>query len=249
MPSTSYAKPNGNHLEPLTWQQTTLSPAPPSTATRTTAPERTRSVKQPNKPSKANGKIGTRPHLIGSVSDSATLPSTGSTLNWQQELFQSTANSTTSFDQALESSSKRHQSPTKSSTTSSHPHTNSNPNQSRKQQVKDEETFGIANSPPTASPRPRTSAPGDRQTKSSKTSLKSPKPSRTSSNSLLPPSTPTSQSTSNSGTTTPRGTTTSIGGAGEARYAGPTFHNSPAPSSLPMPSFLLKRQQRSDLTA
>ena len=28
----------------------------------------------------------------------------------------------------------------------------------------------------------------------------------------------------------------------EPRYAGPTFHNSPAPSSLPMPSFMLRRQ-------
>ncbi|BGP31952.1 hypothetical protein JCM10296v2_003731 [Rhodotorula toruloides] len=28
----------------------------------------------------------------------------------------------------------------------------------------------------------------------------------------------------------------------EARYAGPTFHNSPAPSSLPVPSFLLRRK-------
>ncbi|GAA5870702.1 hypothetical protein JCM3774_001729 [Rhodotorula dairenensis] len=28
----------------------------------------------------------------------------------------------------------------------------------------------------------------------------------------------------------------------EPRYAGPTFHNSPAPSALPMPSFMLRRQ-------
>ncbi|GAA5981657.1 hypothetical protein JCM10908_004552 [Rhodotorula pacifica] len=29
----------------------------------------------------------------------------------------------------------------------------------------------------------------------------------------------------------------------EPRYAGPTFHNSPAPSALPMPSFMLRRHQ------
>ena len=253
MPTTSRAQPNGNNLEPLTWQQTSLSTASQATTSRTAQPERSRSTKQSNKATKPNGKIGARPHLSGAVSDSAVLPATGSTLNWQQELFQSNANST-SFDQAIESPSvvshKRQQSPTKSSSSA-----NLNSNHSRKQQAKVDQTFGIANldfNPPSA-PSPRTQQPRngsttDRQAKSSKTSLKSPKPSRSSSNSLLPPSTPTPQSKSNSGTSTPRGSSAASAG-GEARYAGPTFHNSPAPSSLPMPSFLLKRQQRNDLTA
>ena len=37
-------------------------------------------------------------------------------------------------------------------------------------------------------------------------------------------------------------TPTKSAAAVEPRYAGPTFHNSPAPSALPMPSFMLRRQ-------
>ena len=237
MPLPSSSSARSNALEPLTWQQTSLSTAAPSPAARTPAPERTRSAKPSNKPSAKKEKVAPRPHLHGSASDSAALPSTGSPLNWQQELFQSNPNSSSSFDQPIETTTKRQHSPTKQS----HPNTQN----TKRQSAKDDETFGLANlefNP--ASPRPQrtphSTSTNDRSTKPSKSSLKSPKPSRSSSNSLLPPSTPTSKSTSNSGTSTPR----SALGPGETRYAGPTFHNSPAPSSLPMPSFLLKRQQR-----
>ncbi|GEM07338.1 proteophosphoglycan ppg4 [Rhodotorula toruloides] len=42
--------------------------------------------------------------------------------------------------------------------------------------------------------------------------------------------------------TTSTGYSTPVKVVPEARYAGPTFHNSPAPSSLPVPSFLLRRK-------
>ncbi|GAA6027349.1 hypothetical protein JCM8097_002616 [Rhodosporidiobolus ruineniae] len=51
-----------------------------------------------------------------------------------------------------------------------------------------------------------------------------------------------SSSSTTTGFSTPTKALSPPSGPVEPRYAGPTFHNSPAPSSLPVPSFMLRRK-------
>ncbi|GAA5960400.1 hypothetical protein JCM21900_003540 [Sporobolomyces salmonicolor] len=155
-----------------------------------------------------------RPALHASVSDNSAV-SGGPSLNWQQELLLNT-------DIQASLLSDRH-------THSSSPTKNSNltPARQRQQRIKDNITFGLGDldlndseeydlDDVFASPASRQNS-GRRQNRS----RTAPSPAT-----AVVFSTPTKQSPA----------------PAEPRYAGPTFHNSPAPSSLPVPSFLLRRQ-------
>jgi hypothetical protein len=140
-----------------------------------------------------------------------------SSLTWQQELLQQSD----SAPRYAPSSS-----PTKSQL-NSHQHSqggsgNVTPTKLRRQRQKDEETFGIGGLDLTG---------GDHVY-----------------DDLFSPSTPPhsqnrhQQQYANSAPRPRPAATMSTPTKVEARYAGPTFHNSPLPSSLPVPSFLLRRK-------
>jgi hypothetical protein len=98
-------------------------------------------------------------------------------------------------------------------------------NNNRRQQILDESTFGPSNSS-------SSSLAHDVFSSSTSASLRSsPRPS------------PARRPSPNASTTTPtRPTNNATSTPAEPRYAGPTFHNSPAPSSLGIPNFLAEKR-------
>ncbi|GAA5860109.1 hypothetical protein JCM1840_001889 [Sporobolomyces johnsonii] len=155
-----------------------------------------------------------RPALHASVSDNSAV-SSGPTLNWQQELLLNTDLQTSLLNDRHTHSS----SPTKSS--------NLTPARQRQQRIKDNITFGLGDLDLNDSEEYDLddvfTSPASRQNSG-----------RRQNRSRTAPSTATAVIFS----TPPK----QPQAPAEPRYAGPTFHNSPAPSSLPVPSFLLRRQ-------
>lgn len=149
-----------------------------------------------------------RPPLNGFHSDSAA---TTTGLTWQQELLQS-------------SGGERSISPQKS-------HTASGKGPSRRQQQRDEQTFGIGSLDLTS---------GESASEDLFGALEPERTPRRSKNQQQ------QKQQKHSGDISARhqqyATPTKVSMPAEERYAGPTFHNSPLPSSLPTPSFLLRRK-------
>ncbi|GAA5835633.1 hypothetical protein JCM11251_002983 [Rhodosporidiobolus azoricus] len=162
-----------------------------------------------------------RPPLLTSVSDNGT--ATGSSLNWQQELLLHTS----------DLSALHQPSPVK-------PVSNLTPARQRRHQQRDNITFGLGDldlddgseelDDIFASPGRNSAGGGGRN---------APHLSQAASRNRTNPS-----SAAATGFSTPMKPIQPSAAAVvvEPRYAGPTFHNSPAPSSLPVPSFMLRRK-------
>lgn len=204
----------------LTWQQETLRSTPSGGQRPRVDSGPTRSSgggnREGRKQQSQSSKAQPRPPLAGSVSDSAT------GLTWQQELLQQSDSASTPNRYSSSSS------PSKNAPTN------------RRQQERDDQTFGmggleIGDKGPFAmddlfSPPP-------------------PSPNYNHSNNQHQNNVSQNQNGGNNGgggrQQQQRNAPSTPTRAVEARYAGPTFHNSPAPSSLPTPSFLLRRQATS----
>lgn len=217
---------DGKQKQSMTWQQETLRSTPgggqrqrvESVPTRSSGGANKEARKQQSKSSKAQR----RPPLGGSVSDSAA------GLTWQQELLQQSDSAPTPNRYSSSSS------PSKNASTNRH------------QQERDEQTFGMGGL-----------EIGDKGQFAMDDLFSPPPPSPNHNHAYNQHQNNVSQN--QSGGNTNGGNNKSGGGrqqqqskapstptrAVEARYAGPTFHNSPAPSSLPTPSFLLRRQATS----
>ncbi|GAA6015103.1 hypothetical protein JCM11491_001663 [Sporobolomyces phaffii] len=215
--------------ENLSWQQELFKSAPAprrndannhpnSPASRSIAPRTTRQ----SGPAPHSRHAAPRPALHASLSDpNASSSSANASLNWQQEmLLQSglqTSTLTNPPDRRVNSAS-----PTKASSAVPPPTTSSSmtPARQRQHRIKDSITFGDLD---LSEFQDQQHSPASRHNSTRRTTPRRPSPPT---NDLLAvPVTPTKQSDT-------------LG----PRYAGPTFHNSPAPSSLPVPSFVLRRQ-------
>ncbi|KAM0787576.1 hypothetical protein ACM66B_003646 [Microbotryomycetes sp. NB124-2] len=205
----------------LTWQQQSLSRSN-STSTDSKRNSSKQSHKQPaqrdarpggDTHSKSSRQLANKPQSVQASSNASPISHSApvsSALTWQQELLQQSDSANANI--------------TPNSGRSSTPQKGISPAKLRRQQQKDQETFGLgaldlATNDASAHATPKR-ALGQRGAQNGAQQPK-PRPAPTNgSGSPLTPSKPT-----------------------EERYAGPTFHNSPLASSLPTPSFLLRKKQ------
>ncbi|GAA5928773.1 proline-rich nuclear receptor coactivator motif-containing protein [Sporobolomyces koalae] len=219
--------------ENLSWQQELLKSAPVNTVSRrgnkvSDSPGSRAGPRNPARQSAPTSRQhNARPPLNTSASDTS-MSTTNPSLNWQQEMLLQTDLQTSALTDRRANSS----SPIKSSTAYVHgqSHQNVTPARQRQQRIKDSITFGLTDlhlseaDDYSAKEDPNFASPVSRHNSTS---------SRRTPRRVSPPAvaaelvTPTKQQDQ-----------LSLG----PRYAGPTFHNSPAPSSLPVPSFVLRRQ-------
>lgn len=210
-------------VEGLTWQQQEglkRSNTGPSSSSRRQGQGQGRASQQRSHSQQQQS----RPLLHPSLSDSQSQTQQGGVggLTWQQALLASSSSAPAS-DTVLAHSRHLNSSPLKHSHAhGTGQHTPSKSKAvtavSRRQQARDDETFG-----PSMSSLSLSHSPSQPQSPRRSAPQSAPRPSRSAHDQTLL-STPTKLT--------------------EARYAGPTFHNSPLPSSLPVPSFLLKRMER-----
>ncbi|GAA6061221.1 hypothetical protein JCM10212_002680 [Sporobolomyces blumeae] len=230
--------------EALSWQQELLRTAPnghASTRSRDqvdspkTRPSRSRNT-VPGA-SRHGAPKAARPPLQSSQSDTAAPASSGNpALNWQQAMLLSSDLQTSALtDRRVHSSS-----PTKPS----HPQVNSGmtPARQRQHRIKDSITFGLSDldlSEFDGELEPSHSdvgyqSPVSRHNSTTRRHGHHASTSKGGSRRVSPPAVEFTTPTKTAGA--------GLEVVGEPRYAGPTFHNSPAPSSLPVPSFVLRRQ-------
>ncbi|GAA5885110.1 hypothetical protein JCM16303_006406 [Sporobolomyces ruberrimus] len=229
--------------ENLSWQQELFKSAPTaqssrnlhhhkvtdSPGSRTGVAPRTTRRSAPTPQQHRN--IAPRPALHPSLSDSNAATNSSSSnpsLNWQQEMLLQSDLQTSN----LATTDRRVHSASPTKPTSNHVQSNSTstmtPARQRQHRIKDSITFGLNDldlSELHEAPQQQSyhNSPVSRHNSMRGTRTT---PRRNSPPAVAEAVTPTKQDTNNLG----------------PRYAGPTFHNSPAPSSLPVPSFVLRRQ-------
>ncbi|GAA5944716.1 hypothetical protein JCM3775_006478 [Rhodotorula graminis] len=210
----------------LSWQQELLRSGSTRSATRGDSPvarPRSRGVSSNAKDSRSNAQAASaaksRPALHTSHSESGTTGA-GPSLNWQQELLLSMDPAGT-VQQQPSQAQQQQQLGAPAGTT---------PARQRRNQIKDSITFGLSSVDLSEDDTDVFASPGSRRGGHAGASRGG--------RSAQPASAPTSFSTPSKAQQQQAAPASLV----EPRYAGPTFHNSPAPSSLPMPSFMLRRK-------
>ena len=227
--------------ESLSWQQELL-----KTTSTSVAPTRNNRTRNENKvfesspnsrpsPRQTRNSVPTphrhapnnkpRPVLHPSLSD--TNPSSNPCLNWQQEMLLQTDLQTSALSENRRTHSSSPTKPSPVTVTHTAPSSTMTPARQRQQRIKDSITFGLNDldlSDDAHSAEDIFNSPISRHNSMNR---------RTHQNQGMRRQSPP--------TNTEFATPTKSDSL-EPRYAGPTFHNSPAPSSLPVPSFVLRRQ-------
>ncbi|GAA5848055.1 hypothetical protein JCM9279_007433 [Rhodotorula babjevae] len=210
----------------LSWQQELLRSGSTRSATRGDSPvsrPRSRGVSSTAKDSRSSAQASSstatksRPTLHTSHSETGTTGA-GPSLNWQQELLLSM--DPAQQPQPSQAQQQQQQLGAPAGIT---------PARQRRNQIKDSITFGLANVDLSEDDADVFASPGSRRGGHAGASRggRSTQSSSAPTSFATPPRAPQQAAPA---------------GLVEPRYAGPTFHNSPAPSSLPMPSFMLRRK-------
>ncbi|SCZ93460.1 BZ3500_MvSof-1268-A1-R1_Chr6-3g08675 [Microbotryum saponariae] len=223
-PSNGDATTNAASSQPLSWQQELLTQ---SSSEKTTRPKKNNSNTNRGqrttptnanhstheispRPAKGGGKNqqgqGARPALTASQSEG-----TPNALTWQQQLLQTSGGGGTNSISSMQTSQSAG---------------NATPAKLRRQQQKDNETFGIGTLALDQSDSDAANGYHHHHT-----------------NGTHSPRTPQRRSDRTS-SKKEASQPIAFSPSAEPRYAGPTFHNSPLPSSLPTPSFILRKQQQ-----
>jgi len=216
----------------LSWQQELLRSGSTRSATRGDSPvarPRSRGVSASTaKDSRSTGTASSaasksRPALHSSHSETGTTGA-GPSLNWQQELLLSMDPAVMAQQQPSQPQSQQQQQQQQLGAPAG-----ITPARQRRNQIKDSITFGLANVDLSDDDADVFASPGSRRGGHAGASRggRSAQSSSAPTSFATPPRAPQQAAPA---------------GLVEPRYAGPTFHNSPAPSSLPMPSFMLRRK-------
>lgn len=160
-----------------------------------------------------------RPALHSSHSETGTTGA-GPSLNWQQELLLQMDPAAVGQQQIQQQQQQQSQLGAPAGIT---------PARQRRNQLKDSITFGLGTLDLSEDDTDVFASPGSRRSGRTATQAAS---SSSSFKAVTGLSTPTR----------PQQLAAPVVAPVEPRYAGPTFHNSPAPSSLPVPSFMLRRK-------
>jgi len=243
MPSRGGKRTSGGAVkESLSWQQELLKTTSTSVAPRNTHSHNHRNenklFESPNSrpsPRQTRNSVPTphrhvtkaRPVLHPSLSDTnASSSSTNPSLNWQQEMLLQTDLQTSALSENRRTHSSSPTKPTPVTVSHTAPSSTMTPARQRQQRIKDSITFGLNDLDLSDEPH---SAEDIFNSPISRHNSMNRRHQNQGTRRQSPP------------TNVEFATPTKLESL-EPRYAGPTFHNSPAPSSLPVPSFVLRRQ-------